>query len=157
MVIKLTNDKRPVFIIYANGTDVLAMLDTGAFMNVYTKDESLFRRRFPNAYKVKEQTLVGGFGGRDSIVCDVYLIPIVQIGSTTFHNLPIAIQPNANISTELILSSVTLRRWPFTIDYLHKELSVDKIGNDVYARYSVFSHKPDIISDFFVFTQEEYV
>lgn len=72
-----------------------------------------------------------------------------MLGDSLIENLPVAIQPNNLISSDLILSSYVLKDYPFTVDYANREIKVQTF--DVRCRYKLHKAK-ELIDGFIVFS-----
>lgn len=153
--IHLQNDRRPMFVSYSNGFEITSLLDTGALLNVYTGNAKEFLLTFPDAVLADKKTFIGGFGGNKSTLCDIYIVPELVIGDIVIHNLPVAIQPNDNIHSDLILASCIFQKWKFSIDYCNGLLELDCNRRDIYVKNTLHETRSDIITGFFVFTQKE--
>lgn len=73
--LKLFNRKhRPSFVFYENGSEVYALLDTGAETPVWCAGKSLFEAIYPNAIKRNSKCKIYGFG-KEYEEALVYVIP----------------------------------------------------------------------------------
>ena len=151
MVVKLISQCVPKFL--SNEKNFSILLDTGAYMSVFTKSVKTFEQYFKAAYYSGYNTVIGGFGGKGTI-CPVYVIPEFSIGCIRIVNLPIAIQYNNKISSEVILASHVFGNTPFTVDYSNRELLLS--SRNIRCRYKV-DDRTGLINGFISFTQEELI
>lgn len=146
MIINLINNSSTEFL--SNDNNLSILLDTGAFISVFTKSTELFKILFKDSFDSGFKTVISGFGGKGTLA-SVFVIPEVCIGDIKIFNLPVAIQPNKYISNELILSAYVFKNNPFTVDYLNKFINIE--NGDIWCRYVVTDN--DLVKGFSVFTQ----
>ncbi len=91
------------------------LIDTGAYMPIWTTGLNLFKKEYPDAKKQSYHALIGGFGEGYSIA-DVYVIAdfILTDGMDALHyiNLPVAII-NKDFDYSMILSFTMFNRLDF--------------------------------------------
>ena len=125
------------------------LLDSGAFISVFTRTEDSLKSKFNNVINTGCKTIVGGFGGNGNIV-PVYIIPKLSIGSITIFNLPVAVYSNNNITADLILSSYVFKNNEFTVNFKNRILEVRE--RDIHC---LLIKEGNLVTKFTVFAQEE--
>ena len=130
-------DKLPL-VIYSNPVienltrikpNILVMIDTGASIPVWVRDEILLLRYFPKAYKTNYLCYLGGFGGKGSLA-PVYIIPNYKLedksGNTlSYMNLPVMLSPR-DYSFDMIISFTMLNQTNFSFDRFNSNRSAYK-------------------------------
>ena len=133
------------------------MIDTGAYVPVWTGYMKLFHELFPKAELMPFKFLLGGFGGKGSPV-DVYLIGRCSIFGIEYRNLYVAIAPSKKryklIVSFNMLSHVDMRytrasnitQPTLQLDFDTKTLCVldprietDIKGNEYLAGFDIFT------------------
>lgn len=158
MIIELEKSIRPIFKGYSGNTEFKILFDTGAECSVYTRSEGIFLQRFPNAKKLQCMSPVGGFGTGNSNLCTVYQIPEIKVGNIWIRNLPVAIYPKENITSEVVLASCIFYYVPFTIslekmwmEIFPKRSSINCLTKITYSR----KYNCDVLTGTYVLAQEE--
>lgn len=129
--VSLSSNKRPIFKIRTDVDELRTLLDTGAYMNVYTKSEELFKLQFPDATLLDEKTIISGFGGKEIESSKVYRIPKLKIGDISIVNVPVAIKNNTGTEIGLILASCIFNKWDLIINYAKRRIIVDTDGKEL--------------------------
>ncbi len=87
---------RPMLIYNSQKVRVKALFDTGASTPVWCMGEKRLKDAYPDAEKIKEKCIVGGFGGVLG-KCDIFRIPRFVLAkddqSYTINNLHVAETP----------------------------------------------------------------
>lgn len=109
--------QRPVVILDNNLT---ALLDTGAFVPVWTDDEDLLKSVY-NAKLIKKDVPLSGFGGTTKGNC--YQITL-QIGNLIYPNMSIVVNSELNTPFQMILSATMFNGLIYEIDDINHKLNV---------------------------------
>ena len=125
------NRQRPV-IILTQYYNMLALLDTGAIIPVWTGGLRVLESNF-TVRLIKYNVTFNGFGGK--ALGDLYRISKFELGCLKYYSLPIiVVQGMENLGVQMILSATMFSNLNYTIKNKEKVLSVD-IGNEILERH----------------------
>ena len=103
----------------SNFFNIEAMLDTGAALPVWVKDEKILQAI--GGVKEHDHAILKGFGGEARGT--LYRIPIFKVGDLIFPHLPI-IAARLDVTCHMILSATMFSRLIYEIDDFHHKLNI---------------------------------
>lgn len=121
----LENFQRPVIMLKFGSEKFRALVDTGAFIPVYTGNIEILENI--GGKLEKRDVSFGGFGGK--FTGDLYRIDL-KFGRLKFEQLPIICAHNSNMPFTFVLSATMFAGFKYTIDNVAHKLIVDTNTND---------------------------
>lgn len=154
VVIQLSNDTRPIFMIDIDDIPLTCLYDTGADISVWTGSYRVFNNLFPNALLKDDRYSIAGFGGSGALY-HLYVIPEfcmhTESGDYTIKNFIIAVSNGVISKFDLILCAGVFGKSKVTIDKTPgKSEMIIESDRDVYTMISANNGKSTT-----VFSQDE--
>lgn len=112
-----TKSVRPM--IQFNG--IVALLDTGAELPVWTADFNTFKWVFPNSTLIQSNIPLSGIGG--IVLCPAYKCTL-SLGEIVYQNIPILFHEMPNTSFHLIISAAMFKGLLYEIDTVNNKLNI---------------------------------
>lgn len=112
------HSKRPVIIL---NNELTALLDTGAYIPVWTDDEDILVSKL-NGELVRKNVPLSGFGGATS--GNLYKVTL-DVGGILYPNMHIVANSELNVSFNLILSATMFDGLIYQIDTVNHVLNID--------------------------------
>lgn len=118
MTLTLDNlQQRPVVLV---GENMTALLDTGAYIPVWTDEESVLVEQL-GATLLAEDVMFSGFGGQTS--GNLYRVTI-QVGELFYPNMVIIVNNEMDVPFNLILSATMFQNLIYEIDDKNHKLNI---------------------------------
>lgn len=111
---------RPVAILQ-NYHNMLALVDTGAVIPVWTGGYTALRYNF-NIVKIKEGVVFTGFGS--TAKGDLYRLSNFKLGDLYYPDLPVIVTDDKNLKVQMILSASMFSRLSYEINDRDKYLRI---------------------------------
>ena len=136
-LIILSSDEWPTFTLSVGSSELDVLFDTGAKISVFTGTHALFKKKFPDAYKLPKYALLKGFGGEANKAhkCEMYIVPKIKLNNiTTVSHLPIAISPMDTMPAEIILAGTILRKNIVTLGTSQMRMHISDDKPDIWCQ-----------------------
>lgn len=153
---RLHKSKKPFFDLNINGTYITCLYDTGATTAVWCSSKKLFEKVFPERILQDSKFSIGGFGGKNRILSDVFRVEGFKLGQVEFPHFTIVTQFDRNFGCDLILGSSLAVNADISIKHI-KEQSINFEFEDLryFSYFDVNENNNSIIEDSYVLSSEK--
>lgn len=158
------DDKAIIVVQGENESNIICMIDTGANLPIYFGDENLLKYAYPEAKKTGDLTFVFGLGKNPHEDVPIWKIPEFEIKDSegndiVYHDLLVAVIPDAKASFDLIIPLTMINRMQFSFDYnsstTHGSFTIKADRKDFYVRPIYAKNHPQYLNKIQVFYQDE--
>lgn len=137
--------------------NVLALIDTGAEIPVWTSDFTNFKLCFPDAVLKIESAPLRGFG--EIVYCPVYTCTL-KVGDLIYYDMPVMLYRMKNVAYQLILSASMFYELSYTIDNINKQLIIEvPAGQSLLRRLHIKDRQSNmhVLANEHIITPEEAI
>lgn len=140
VVIQLSNNTRPTFVVEVDEIPLTCLYDTGADISVWTGSYEVFNNLFPNAKLKSDKYKITGFGGPGALY-RLYVVPEfcmhTESGDYTVKNFIVAVSNSIISKFDLVLCAGVFGKSKVLIDKTPgKSEMIVECSRDVYTMIS---------------------